>query len=82
MWGSKNKEKEKVNTMPAGDGIGPYTKNGRRRMTGYGPGGPDFCVCSSCGFQVQHTRGVPCASMICPKCQAKMIRGILSEKKL
>jgi len=46
---------------------------GRGRM---GAGGPPMeCVCPMCGTRVPKTRGVPCASLKCPKCGAFMVRG-------
>lgn len=37
------------------------------------PGGPDKCVCPECDKKVDKKRGVPCRSMKCPKCGAKMV---------
>jgi transposase len=39
---------------------------------GAGPGGQ--CVCPSCGATSPHQIGVPCTSVSCPKCGAKMVR--------
>lgn len=39
---------------------------------GAGPGG--FCVCPQCGEKIPHQQGVPCYSVVCPKCQIKMTR--------
>ncbi len=64
--------------MPIGDGTGPRVgpgRGGRGLMGGGGPGGPKTCVCPQCGFSKPHTRGTPCASMTCPKCKTKMVRG-------
>ena len=36
-------------------------------------GGVSFCVCPSCGKEIEHDRGVPCLSVSCPECGAKMI---------
>jgi len=33
-----------------------------------GIGGPRFCICPECGFEVEHTRNVPCTEIECPKC--------------
>ena len=74
--------------MPGGDGTGPFGQGpgtgggfgrggGRGRMggnrPGSGPGGD--CVCPSCGQRTPHQRGVPCYSVNCPKCGAKMVKG-------
>lgn len=37
-----------------------------------GPGG--LCVCPLCGNTVPHRRGIPCAQMLCPRCQHAMVR--------
>lgn len=74
--------------MPFGDGTGPGGQGpgtgrgmgrgggGRGRMGGNRPGaGPaGNCVCSSCGKKVTHQVGVPCYSINCPQCGAKMMR--------
>ena len=65
--------------MPRGDGTGPFgggSGAGRGRMGGNRPGaGPSgYCVCPSCGTKVAHRQGVPCYSIECPKCGAKMVR--------
>lgn len=74
--------------MPLGDGTGPMGQGpgagrglrfgkGRGRMggnrAGAGPSGD--CVCPNCGEKVIHQRGIPCYSITCPKCGARMTRG-------
>ena len=70
--------------MPRGDGTGPMGQvpgmgggmgmgRGRGRRGNAGPGGN--CVCPSCGTKVTHQAGTPCASMTCPKCGIRMVRG-------
>lgn len=67
--------------MPRGDrtgplGQGPMTGRGLRGAgRGRGFGAPANCVCPSCGYQAQKQPGVPCATVACPKCNARMIRG-------
>ncbi len=77
--------------MPRRDGTGPFGGGGpgSRRSSGRGFGGgrgrgggnrpgagPEgYCVCPSCGRQVAHQAGVPCYSVNCPNCGAKMSRG-------
>ncbi|MDP8234734.1 MAG: hypothetical protein P9M06_08090 [Candidatus Saelkia tenebricola] len=74
--------------MPGGDGTGPFGGGsgtgrgmgggtGRGRMSGNRPGsGPaGNCVCPSCGNKMSHQVGVPCYSVNCSKCGAKMVRG-------
>ncbi len=40
---------------------------------GKGPIGD--CVCPKCGFKIKHERGVPCATIKCPKCNIPLTRG-------
>jgi predicted Fe-Mo cluster-binding NifX family protein len=49
---------------------------GQRRQNTAGPGAvtDDACVCSKCGHQEPHQRGVPCMTRVCPKCGAAMAR--------
>lgn len=43
---------------------------------GMGFGGPAMtCKCTSCGYEAQKQRGVPCVQMKCPKCGSPMVRG-------
>ena len=74
--------------MPGGDGTGPFgrgpgTGRGRGRgmsggfsgkggRPGAGPAGN--CICPACGRVVPHQVMVPCASMECPQCGARMVR--------
>lgn len=41
---------------------------------GYNKNIEDVCVCPSCGYIVEHERGVPCNSLLCPKCNIHLIR--------
>ncbi len=40
---------------------------------GYGPGGK--CICTKCGYETEHHRGVPCSTIKCHKCGSPMARG-------
>ena len=40
--------------------------------SGQGPGGN--CVCSKCGYQVSHEKGIPCSNLFCPKCHISLDR--------
>ncbi|OQA52146.1 MAG: hypothetical protein BWY43_00634 [candidate division WS2 bacterium ADurb.Bin280] len=40
--------------------------------SGKGPDGK--CVCSKCGYEAPHERGVPCSSLKCPKCKIALER--------
>jgi len=37
-----------------------------------GVGGAEVCRCPSCGYEMEHERGTPCAEIKCPKCGAAM----------
>jgi len=41
---------------------------------GLGPSG--YCICKSCGYRIKHERGVPCATLKCPKCGLPLTREI------
>lgn len=34
----------------------------------------DRCTCPQCGYEKEHTPGVPCKTEICPKCNIQMMR--------
>ena len=36
--------------------------------------GGDYCICTSCQYEVPHQRGVPCFSLTCPECNIPLIR--------
>jgi len=59
-----------------GKGFG-WQRRGRfeKEMENAQGSGPDgFCVCPQCGYKVSHQRGVPCPTMICPKCHVPLVR--------
>jgi len=64
--------------MPRGQGSGQGSGRGQGRggmvgnRRGIGPGGN--CICPICGEKVVHQQGVPCYSVNCLKCGAKMMR--------
>jgi len=71
--------------MPRGDGAGPFGQGpgtgrgmgcggGRRRMRRKGLGLVGYCVCPNCGKRLPHQVGVPCSSINCPACGARMVR--------
>lgn len=40
-----------------------------------------ICICSQCNYSVTHKRGVPCVSLICPKCNIPLVRQGLSGNR-
>lgn len=64
--------------MPGRDGTGPPFERGQRggRMRGNRPGlrPTADCVCLGCGEKVTHKQGIPCYTVSCPKCGARMAR--------
>jgi len=44
-----------------------------------GPGG--VCACPACGITKEHTTGVPCTEMKCPKCGTGMVREDIVAKQ-
>lgn len=64
---------DRTGPMGQGSGMGRGMGMGRGRMGNAGPGGN--CICPSCGTKVIHQVGTPCASINCPKCGIRMVRG-------
>ena len=58
----------------AGRGMGKSGSKGRLNGNRYGVGPSGDCICPQCGARLSHQRGIPCYSVKCPKCQAKMAR--------
>ena len=56
-----------------GQGQGRGQGKGRSAMSQDGN-----CVCPNCGETAPHQPGVPCKTLICPKCQSPMLRDGLS----
>jgi len=67
--------------MPGGDrtgplGQGPFTVRrggGAGRGRGFGAQQGN-CICPSCGYQEAKKPGIPCSTIVCPKCNTKMVR--------
>lgn len=57
--------------MPGGDRTGPPAGS-PRRIGRRGAFPPQSCVCPKCGQKVMHARGVPCNTVMCPKCKTAM----------
>jgi cation diffusion facilitator family transporter len=43
-----------------------------KESQGKGPNG--YCICSKCGYKIEHQKGSPCAKIFCPNCQSKLER--------
>ena len=43
-----------------------------QQAKGEGPGG--YCVCQKCGYKIEHQRGIPCSTLICPNCKTPLER--------
>jgi cation diffusion facilitator family transporter len=43
-----------------------------KEAQGKGPSGN--CICLKCGYKTKHERGVPCATIKCPKCKINLTR--------
>lgn len=59
-----------------GKGFG-WQRKGRfkgeiKEAVGQGPGG--YCVCPRCNYKIPHKRGIPCATLKCPKCNIPLTR--------
>ena len=54
-------------------GQGPFTGRGRGRGQGFGMP-PTKCVCPNCGYQEQKKPAIPCSTIVCPKCNTRMVR--------
>jgi len=60
--------------MPGRNRPGRYGRGsgiGRGQMeAGY----PKNCICPNCKTKVPHQPGVPCSTLVCPKCGTLMVR--------
>lgn len=70
------KPKDMISKVSLGKGFG---WNNKGRMEGFISGakglGPEgSCICSKCGYEMKHKKGVPCSSLKCPKCDINMTR--------
>jgi Na+-translocating ferredoxin:NAD+ oxidoreductase subunit B len=54
-----------------GKGKGQQNKKQHRGMGATQLG---VCSCPLCNYSVSHKRGVPCTTLICPKCNIQLIR--------
>lgn len=57
-----------------GRGFGWQRRGRFRGGEGGGRGLDGFCVCPKCGYKIEHQRGVPCSTLICPNCKIPLER--------
>lgn len=90
QWGSSNQAGRNMmnrSTTAEGQGRGKGRcgngrgdDGGRGQASGAGGRGDvgtaksDACVCTQCGYQTAHQRGLPCMNRVCPTCGAAMVR--------
>ncbi len=62
--------------MPLGNGTGPIGQSGQGlgRNQGIAAGPEGTCICTKCGKELLHKRGIICTPIQCPKCGAPMTR--------
>ena len=65
---------EEVTEAARGKGKG---RNGKPQ----GDGGADKCVCSKCGYEASHEKGIPCNEKKCPKCGIALVGKNKEAKK-
>ncbi len=70
-----------------GDGSGRGRGSGRGiggggRNSGMGMGAGGWCICTSCGNKVTHTRGVTCNQIQCSSCGGRMTRDVGTQRNL
>jgi ferredoxin len=59
-------------TPSRGRGMRARSQRRGRGSRGIGPGG--VCACPTCGYHVRHRAGVPCNTLVCPQCGARLAR--------
>jgi uncharacterized protein len=60
--------------MPNRDRTGPINRGNRGRGFQRGNINDGICVCTNCGYEEEHIRGIPCNQKKCPKCNSEMTR--------
>lgn len=45
-----------------------------QKMHRFGKGPLGFCFCPKCGYKLEHKRGIPCSTLICPNCKIPLRR--------
>jgi len=64
--------------LPGCDGAYRHRRGTQEGCCGTGEKSPSIfsgaCVCSRCGAELPHERGIPCSQVVCPACEGPMIR--------
>lgn len=69
------KEEEIRNCTLCGSAdIEQYTENTQLNPT------EDICICPQCGFEKDHSPGMPCRKEICPACNSQMTRKLATHQ--
>ena len=67
--------KKKAVKEERGKGLGV---GGERQVDG----GADICICpNACGYEIEHTKGIPCNEMRCPTCDIPLIGKNIEQKE-
>ena len=67
--------KKKAVKEERGKGLGV---GGERQVDG----GADICICpNACGYEIEHTKGIPCNEMRCPTCDILLIGKNIEQKE-
>ncbi len=45
-------------------------------------GNAGFCICPRCDYKIPHQPGIPCSSLLCPRCEIRMVREHSPHHKL
>jgi Pyruvate/2-oxoacid:ferredoxin oxidoreductase delta subunit len=56
---------------------GHHQDKGNHHGSGHGQHGKSeggYCICTQCGYTVNHQPGIPCKSVFCPECKITMER--------
>lgn len=54
-----------------------HHNKGNHQGSGQGQHGKSeggYCICTQCGYSVNHQYGIPCKSLFCPECKIVLVR--------
>ncbi len=63
---------------------GHHHNSGNHRGFGqsqHGKSEGGYCICTQCGYTLNHQPGVPCKSLFCPDCKISMVRSEIPGSK-